>query len=58
MDIKKDEDVNKKFDNIIVNKIDRNKEKKLKTRKSKVFMAVINCKKSYLLKKILTTKLF
>lgn len=54
----KDRDVSDKFSHANVDRVGGNIKKQLKVRKSKIFIAIINLKKPYLLKKILTTTLF
>lgn len=56
MDIDKDKNIDNRFGNTTINKIDKNIRKKLKIIKSKVFIAIINHKMFHLLKKILVTK--
>lgn len=56
-DVDKDEDVGNSFFNVAADKIGVNAEKQLKISKSKLFVIIINRKRSHLLKKILTTKL-
>lgn len=55
--INKEKNINNKYSNVAISKIGENIKKQLKVSKFKVFIVVINCKKSHLLKKILFTKL-
>lgn len=57
MGIDEDENVDGGFDDAAARKIGRNVWKQLKVSKSKVLMAVINCKRSHLPKNTLVTKL-
>lgn len=54
--IDKDKNVSDGSGDTAADKVDRNIRKQLKVSKSKVFMAIINHKKSHLLKEILATK--
>lgn len=50
--IGENKDINYDFDIAVIGKIYRNKEKQLNIRKCKLFVTIINYKRSYLLKKI------
>ena len=57
MSVDKDKDVSNGFGNAVVDAIDRNTGKQLKVSKFKILVAIIHCKKSYLSKTTLVTKL-
>lgn len=46
--VNKNKDDDNSFGNVIMGEIDKNAKKLLKMSKSKLFVAIINCKKSYL----------
>lgn len=56
--INKNKYISNSFADFVINKIGKNTRKQLTIRKSKIFIAIINYKKSYLLKKILAIKFF
>lgn len=49
--IDKVENIDDSFDNVIASEMTKNAEKQQKMSKFKLFIAIINCKKSYLVKK-------
>lgn len=56
--IDKNKDIGNGFDDVIASEIDRNVKKHLKMTNLKILVAIINCKRIYLLKKNLGYKTF